>query len=293
MMLRIATRTVLFVVLFTSIAVNRVSAEDSLDSARQLYAAAAYDEALAMLDRLHGLSEAAAPELEQERALCLLALNRLQDAEKAIAVVVQSNPLYIPDASTVSPRVRTTFQDVRGRLVPDIVRASFGRARTSFAQKEYAQAITGLDVVLALTSNLPAAIPDKSEMDDLRVLAEGFKTLSEAALAPPPAPAALPEEESDVARVFDATVPGVQPPVVIKQEVPEWRPSMGKPPTTAGLINVTIDERGTVERVDVIHSLNPSYDSLLVAATQKWSYVPASHEGVKVKFRKAIRLTLR
>jgi TonB family protein len=293
MMMQAAIRLLLAVLLFTAMAVVPVFAEDSLDSARQLYAAASYDDALAMLDRLQGLSEAAAPELQQERALCLLALNRLSDAEKAITVVVQANPLYIPDGSTVSPRVRTTFQDVRGRLIPDIVRASFGRARASFAQKEYAQALAELDIVLALTRDLPASMPGKSEMDDLRVLADGFKTLSEAALAPPPEPAALPEEDAAIDRVFDATVPGVQPPVVITQEVPEWRPSMGRPPTTGGMINVTIDEQGTVERVDIIRSLNPSYDSQLLAATQKWSYVPASHNGAKVKFRKAIRLTFR
>jgi tetratricopeptide (TPR) repeat protein len=273
-----------------------VCAEDSLDAARELYAAAAYDDALAMLNRLHGTSDAAAPELEQERALCLLALNQVPDAERAIAVVVQANPLYLPDASTVAPRVRAAFHDVRARLLPDLARSTYARARASFTQKEYARALADLDVVLALTTNLPEAARDKESLHDIRMLAEGFKQLTEAALAPPPAPpaaAVVPEEAASVERIFDATVPGVQQPAIIKQDVPAWRPSMGTPPGIAGLLSVTIDSRGLVERAEMIRPLNPTFDSQLLAATEKWSYVPAMHEGVRVKFRKIIRLELR
>ena len=274
-----------------------VFAEDTLDAARQLYAAAAYDDALAMLNRLHGTSDTAAPELDQERALCFLALNRVADAEQAITAVVHANPLYLPDASTVAPRVRAAFQDVRARLLPDLARAAFARARASFTQKEYAKALADLDVVLTLTRDVPDAARDKDGLEDIRLLAEGFKTLTEAALVPPvaapPASPTPPEEGAPVERIFDATVPGVEPPVIIKQDVPQWRPSMGTPPAAPGLLSVTIDERGMVERADIIRTLHPTYDSLLMAATQKWSYAPATHDGVKVKFRKVIRLELK
>jgi tetratricopeptide (TPR) repeat protein len=290
-------RYVSAIVLLLAFAIaSPVFAEDSLDAARQLYAAAAYDEALAMLNRLHGESDAAAPELEQERALCLLALNRVPDAERAIASVIQANPLYLPDAAAVAPRVRAAFHDVRARLLPDLARAAFARARASFTQKEYAKALADLDVVLALMRDIPEAARGKEGLDDVRLLAEGFKTLVEAALAPaptPPAPTPVPEEGTSVQRIFDATVPGVEPPVIIKQDVPQWRPSMGAPPAVPGLLSVLIDERGKVERAEVIRPLQPTYDTLLIAATQKWSYTPATHEGAKVKFRKIIRLELR
>jgi tetratricopeptide (TPR) repeat protein len=273
-----------------------VFAEDSLDAARQLYAAAAYDDALAMLNRLHSTSDTATPELDQERALCFLALNRVNDAEQAITSVVQANPLYLPDASTVAPRVRAAFQDVRARLLPDLARAAFARARANFTQKEYAKALADLDVVLTLTRDVPDAVRDKDGLEDIRLLAEGFKTLTEAALVPAPAPPATPtppEEGASVERIFDATVPGVEPPAIIKQDVPQWRPSMGTPPAIPGLLSVLIDERGMIERADMVRPLNPTYDSLLLAATQKWSYAPATHNGVKVKFRKIIRLELK
>jgi TonB family protein len=81
--------------------------------------------------------------------------------------------------------------------------------------------------------------------------------------------------------------------MIMKQAVPQWRPSMGTPPTMPGLLSVTIDEQGMVERAEMVRPLHPSYDSLLLAATEKWSYGPATHNGVKVKFRKIIRLELK
>ena len=280
-----------------------VYAEDSLDAARQLYAAAAYDDALAMLNRLHGSSDAALPELEQERALCFLALNRVPDAERASTSVVQANPLYLPDPEAVAPRVRTAFRDVRARLLPELARATFARARSSFMQKDYAKALSELDMVLALVKDVPDAERANEGLEDIRVLAEGFKTLSDAALAPPPAAAsapaaasdppttkAIPEEATPVVRIFDGTVPGVEPPSIIKQDVPQWRPSMGTPPIAPGLLSILINEHGLVEQAEVIRSLHRTYDTLLIAAALKWSYVPATHDGVKVKFRKIIRL---
>ena len=283
-----ALRRPLLVLLFVVMAVARASAEDSLDSARQLYAAAAYDEALAMLDRLSGESDAAAPEVEQQRALCFLALNRPADAERSIAVVVQSNPLYMPDTS-VSPRIRTAFQDVRSRLLPDIARQLFARARDSFRSGEYARAAVELDAVLALTHG---ARPQDESLADLALLADGFKTLAVAALTPAPPPTSTPDEDLSIDRVFDSTVPGVRPPKIVKQDMPSWRSSMGAPPGFEGIVAITIDEQGAVERVDIIRSLHAEYDRLLEAAARKWTYVPASHEGSPVKFRKLLRLSL-
>ena len=281
-------RRLLLIVLFVLLAAARASAGDSLDAARQLYASAAYDEALAMLDRLRGESEAAAPEVEQQRALCFLALNRPDDAERSIAVVVQANPMYMPDES-VSPRIRAAFQDVRTRLLPGIARKQFAEARESYELEEYARAIVQFDALLALTEGADAS---DATLGDLRLLAEGFRTLASAALAPAEPPPVAPSEDLAVNRVFDATVPGVQPPAVVKQDVPSWRPSMGAPPAHQGLVAITIDENGDVEQVNVIRSLHPEYDRLLTAAARNWAYVPASHDGVKVKFRKLLRLAL-
>lgn len=296
----------LFALLFLVLAAVPVEAADSLDAARELYAAAAYDEALAMLQRLQVSPDPPAPaELHQERALCLLALNRTAEAEEAIAAVVQAQPLYIPDESLVAPRVRAAFLDVRTRLTPEIARAHFAQGRERFERQDYEGALDSFDVVLELTREIDPAASRDASLADLRTLADGFRTLSQAALdeaeraraaaaAEAAAKAAEPrEEELAVGRIFDQATPGITPPVIVRQDVPEWRPFMGTPPSIHGLMGITIDERGRVEQANIIRSLHAAYDRLLLKAAAEWTYVPATLHGRPVKFRKTLRLALR
>src|SRR5947207_2840825 len=95
-------------------------AADSLTAARDLYAAAEYEDALVLLNQLqpgdHEPDERRA--IEQYRAYCLLALGRSADAEQAIAAMVTATPLYKPSGADVSPRVRSAFSEVRRRMLP-------------------------------------------------------------------------------------------------------------------------------------------------------------------------------
>lgn len=273
-------------------------ADDSLDAARQLYAAAAYDDALAVLDRVQQSlpAKASAVALEQQRALCLLALNRGADAERAITAVVEADPLYLPDEATASPRVRAAFQDVRVRALPGIARAVFERGRENYNQKEYARASAEFELALAVTAQIAAAGQSDQTLNDIRMLAEGFQSLTAAALAPAPAPAPPPspvEEGLAVGRIYDANSSGVRPPGVIKQSVPEWRPSLGRPPGRDGLLAVIIDERGVIETAEIVRPLSDAYDRLLLNAVNEWKYHPAMLDGAPVKFRKTLRLTVR
>ena len=293
-------RRMLFALLFLVSTAVPLEAADGLDAARDLYAAAAYEEALAMLQRLQASPEPPPPaELHQERALCLLALNRGEEAAEAIAAVVQAQPLYVPDESLVSPRVRAAFQEVRTRLTPEIARAHFAEGRDRFDRKDYEGAIDRFDIVLELTRDFGPAALDDVALADVRMLSDGFRTLSQTALAEAEqaraAAAQAPPEEEELAvgRIFDQSTPGVTPPVVVKQNVPEWRPFMGTPPSIDGLMGVTIDEQGRVEHANVIRSLHSAYDRLLLQAASAWSYVPATLNGEPVKFRKTIRLALR
>jgi hypothetical protein len=75
------------------------SAQDrDLAAARELYASASYDDALAVLDRLRASDHPAsqARTIEQYRAFCLLALGRAADAQAAIEAVVAAEPSYQP-----------------------------------------------------------------------------------------------------------------------------------------------------------------------------------------------------
>ena len=92
--------------------------DNPLSAARDLYASARYDEALAVLNGMR-LDDAATERksVEQYRSLCLLALGRGSEAEAAIAAVVKADPLFQPSESDASPRVRSAFSEVRQRLL--------------------------------------------------------------------------------------------------------------------------------------------------------------------------------
>jgi hypothetical protein len=129
---------------FAHSALGQVPGRDVVGPARDLYASARYDEALAVLNDLHPADAASAvsdrKSIEQYRSLCLLALGRGTEAESAIAAVVTADPAYQPGEVEASPRVRTAFSDVRRRLLPDIASAGYVQAKSAFDSKEYATA---------------------------------------------------------------------------------------------------------------------------------------------------------
>ena len=107
---------------------SRAFAQDGgpIAAARDLYASARYDEALALLNGLRPQeagNTANMRSIEQYRSLCLLALGRNAEAEVAIAAVVASDPMYLPTETEAAPRVRTAFSEVRQRQLPEIARS--------------------------------------------------------------------------------------------------------------------------------------------------------------------------
>src|SRR5690348_17268604 len=110
---------------------------DSLATARDLYASAAYEDALAVLNKLPNAGRPADEirATDQYRALCLLALGRTAEAEHAIEQVVAADPFYRP-ATDVSPRVRTAFSDVRKRMLPALIQAKYSEAKSAFDKKD-------------------------------------------------------------------------------------------------------------------------------------------------------------
>ncbi len=164
------------------------AADESLSTARELYAAAAYEDALSMLNRLR-LTELPAADkrgIDQYRAFCLLALGRTTDAERAIEAVVSAEPLYQPSEAEVSPRLRTAFSDVRKRMLPGIVQDQYMRAKAAFDRKNYEIAASTFKEMLTTLAD-PAVGPAANQppLSDLKTLAIGFHELSAAAVAPP------------------------------------------------------------------------------------------------------------
>ena len=159
--------------------------ENPLTAARDLYASARYDEALAVLNGLP--SDAVASDrksIEQYRSLCLLALGRGAEAENAIAAVVNADPMFMPGEADASPRVRQAFSEVRQRLLPQIATVRYAAAKAAYDRKDYSLAETQFRSLLALLDDPQM----NGRLSDLRTLAIGFVDLSAAAAAPPPEP---------------------------------------------------------------------------------------------------------
>src|SRR5262245_19836227 len=96
-----------------SASVLAAAADDTLAQAKALYASAAYDEALAVLDRLQTNAPPADTSIAEYRVYCLLALNRRDEATKNIEGILKYNPLFVPSEDQASPRIQSVFRDVR------------------------------------------------------------------------------------------------------------------------------------------------------------------------------------
>jgi TonB family protein len=281
-----------------------VEAQESIQAAQSLYASASYDEALAVLDRLQhqSMAPADARAVQQNRALCLLALGRSQDAEVAIAAVVNADPAYRPDETSASPRVRAAFKEVRSRLLPGIIQARYNDARALYDKKSWADAAKGFKEALALSTDPDLSEAQTKELGEFRVLADGFLKLAEAAATPPPPPAPAPESTAapvpaaaalpaiDFDRVFNLGDPDVTPPVTIRQEMPRVMRT-SSPLVGAGVIEIIIGKNGAVERATIIQRMQSAYDRMVLDATKNWRYRPAEAAGQPVRFRKQIRIT--
>jgi hypothetical protein len=276
-----------------------------LGAAKDLYASARYDEALSVLNGLRIEDSIDRKSVEQYRSLCLLALGRASEAESAIAAVVTADPMYRPGESEAAPRVRSTFTDVRKRLLPDITTARYQTAKASYDRREWAEAEQQFRIVLSLIDD-----PDTGgRLTDLRMLTVGFLELSARAAAPPPppveptpappvvaappAPAPPPVPAGPVpGKVYTAEDDTVAAPVVLKQDIPSVPQSLVPMARPRGLLDVVIDEQGRVIGMTMRGSIHPVYDAQILNAARDWRYKPATLDGQPVRFRRLISIAV-
>ena len=269
-----------------------------LNTAKDLYASARYDEALSVLNGLRIGDSADRRAVEQYRSLCLLALGRASEAESAIAAVVKEDPTYRPGESE-SPRVRATFAEVRKRLLPEITTTRYQIAKLAYDRRDWASAESQFRTVLALIDD-PENV---GRLSDLRVLAAGFLELSVRAAAPPPPveprpapavaappPAAPPGPEPG--KIYTAEDTTVTPPIVVTQNIPGIPPSLMALARPRGLMEVVIDELGRVIGMSMRGSIHPTYDAQVLMAARDWKYKPATFNGKPVKFRRLISINV-
>jgi hypothetical protein len=151
----------------------------SLDSARDLYAAASYDEALSVLGRLRSSAQGAdVGRIEYYRALCLLAIGRPEEAATAIEVAVTAEPFAHPSDTETSPHVRAAFRDVRRRLLPAIVDQKYTEARAAFDRKDDSAAQRFSEVVALMNDPDLQDVAREPGFAQMRALAADYVVLS-------------------------------------------------------------------------------------------------------------------
>jgi TonB family protein len=200
-----ATHLIAFAAL-SWLALGRTAAanDDALARAKDLYLAASYDEALAVLNGLPGgISGPDGLQIAEYRVFCLLALDRGPEARKAIEGLVKANPFYRPSEAQTSPRIRSLIQDVRRGLLPSMVQGAYAEAKAAFDRKD-PRAAAQFEHVIALLAD-----PDLGPgMSDLRTVAAGFRDLSRAAATPAATPTAPPPLENNPAALAAPGNPG-------------------------------------------------------------------------------------
>ena len=287
----------------TLLVARNAHAQDSVAVAHDLYASAAYEDALAVLNRLDPSRIQASDRfaINQYRAFCLLALRRTGEAEQAIEAVLVDQPLYRPADADASPRLMSAFASVRQRILPNIVQQKYAQAKAAFDRQDYGTAAMQFDEVLQVLSDADLAdVALRPPLSDLRTLTMGFRDLSvraavPAAAAAPAAPAPVtPAARLPVAqatRIYSTGDADVSPPVIIRQDLPTFpRTSV---PAGQGVLDVTINEFGTVDSAVMRTQINPRYDAAVINATRMWRYKPATVAGTPVKFRKMISISIK
>jgi hypothetical protein len=296
--------SVLLLAAFTGI----VSADDeSFDRAKTLYASAAYDEALTVLDQLSGAPALGDPmSIAAYRVYCLLALDRQDEARALIDRILHQSPLFVPSPNEASPHIQTIFRDVRRATLPKIARERYSDAKSAFDRKDPQTARQFEDLLTLLDD---PDLRDWQAAADMRAVASAFRDLAKAVATPAPTPAAAPAvakttefkpdfkpgpplEPPDVTYTVADT--DVVPPVALTQKAPQWRPSSSQEAATEyrGVLRLLIDRSGSVVSATMPTGTRPAYDMVLMRAARDWKFQPAQKQGRPVSYLKIIEIHL-
>jgi tetratricopeptide (TPR) repeat protein len=279
------------------------ASQEMLASAKSLYESASYEAALSELSAIDNAE--LVDTVDTYRALCLLGLGRVQDAEEALELVVTRRPLLVLSDTEYSPRVVELFRDVRRRALPGAAQQIYSTARADYENKEYKAAATGFKQVLQVIADIGPE-SQTSTLSDLKELASGFLALADVKIAAetrpaakaevpsnPPAVEARAARPSGVPPVYKVVDTDVTPPVIVEQRGPPWSDSAFAPNRVFnGTLELVIDEQGAVESVTLAEPVWPPYDLALVEAAKQWRYEPARRAGKPVKFKRVLVLNV-
>jgi TonB family protein len=297
-------------------AATGAAAQDPLSAAKELYASAAYEEALSALT---SVKEHSAPEVvhqvDQYRAFCFLALGRNAEAESAAESAIRKDPLTPLDPADASPRIEAMFTLVRKRLLPGLIRDAYRSARAATEEGDLAGGVQQLRQVRSMLDAAKGLNAWDEALGDISVLVDGFLELSRIAaerrpVVEPPkpelaAPASVPiavavavadhPESKAPPRTYSALDMGVTAPVTLRQAMPTVPHDLAFTMRTgkrSGVLEIMIDETGVVQDAFMREPVNAMFDALVLEAARSWQYRPARKAGTAVRYVRRIRVSV-
>jgi TonB family protein len=269
------------------VASPRAVAQDALQTVKDLYASAAYEDALTAVGKLGAI----APSIEtaQYRVFCLVALGRMVEADRAVETLLTAEPEYHPDPAQASPRILALFSQVRHRIGPGLVKRAYQQGRVAMNRQDRDEAIEQFEAMLRLADDVD--VRDDAMVTDLKELGSGFLTLSRA-LPSQPQPAASGSSAPTTAKASRAAV--ITPPTIIQQKLPPWiaNPVNKRATEFRGAIRVQISAEGKVVSAEIVRSIHPAYDAVLLRAARGWSYEPGRKDGVPIAMEKTVDIVV-
>ena len=255
----------------------------SLQVVKDLYASAAYEDALTAVGKLD--TDPPNVEADEYRVFCLVALGRVDEAEKAVETVLKARPEYHTSSAEASPRIQALFAKVRRRIGPALVRGMYQQAKAAMDRKDREEAIAQFEGMLRIAEDRD--VRDEPNMSELRELGNGFLELSRAMPVKKPV---APATEPAAAPVHAAVI---LPPVVIRQQLPAWVPDpVSRATEFQGAVRVQISAEGKVTDAEIIKPTHPAYDQLLLRAAKGWLYEPARKDGVPIPSEKTVQIAV-
>ena len=83
--------------------------------------------------------------------------------------------------------------------------------------------------------------------------------------------------------------------MALKQSMPAWLPSdnVSRQSSFSGTVRVAISPEGKVASAEIVRSVHPLYDPLLLQAARMWEYQAARSDGMPVASEQIVQVQLK
>jgi hypothetical protein len=271
----------LLLAVFLLPAASGAQTDAATEQVARLYYSAAFEEALAVLERSARGGLLDEPLAEEYRAACLIALGREEDARAVMDRLVRAQPYRPARILDASPATQALYSSIRQAVLGDILRGAFIAGTAAMRNGDPAAAEHEFATVLRIADALPAGAD--RDLVDLATLSRRFLDVAQDGHAP----------AADRERYYSAADSGVAVPTAIVQVVPPPPGSSAVDFSGTAIVELLLSDSGAVVEVHLHQGIHPAYDPVVIGAARTWRYTPAMLDGRPVPFRKLLRIDVR